>query len=73
MNLLITLIIIDICWMQISVKMDLPYSERTNDLQIAGQWELLGIFIMRLSWGDWVDWFKLRFSVGNPGNQNFCL
>ena len=21
--------------------------------------------------GDWVDWFKLRFSVGNPGNQNF--
>ena len=20
---------------------------------------------------DWVDWFKLRFSVGNPGNQNF--
>ena len=21
--------------------------------------------------GDWADWLKLRFSVGNPGNQNF--
>ena len=21
--------------------------------------------------GDWVNWLKLRFSVGNPGNQNF--
>lgn len=21
--------------------------------------------------GDWADWIKLRFSVGNPGNQNF--
>ena len=21
--------------------------------------------------GDWADWLKLRFSIGNPGNQNF--
>ncbi len=53
------------------VKTDLPYSERTNDLQIAGQSGWLGIFIMRLLSGDWVNWLKLRFSVGNPGNQNF--
>ena len=38
--------------------MDLPYSERTNDLQIAGQWELLGIFIMRLLWE--IGWIGLN-------------
>ena len=41
--------------------------------RFTGSWSVgLAWNIHNEEWvGDWANWIKLRFSVGNPGNQNF--
>ena len=41
--------------------------------RFTGSWSVgLAWNIHNKEWvGDWANWIKLRFSVGNPGNQNF--